>query len=242
MEKYSDFLKRISYQKPELQLDDGDFKPDGRVYEKVSEDNRFKPFYGDTTVFDLDSRTKEKIYEQIRKLYSSSPECFSEQIKPDTIHMTLHDLSASDDLSAVSSDTFNNEVDLICVLNKSPIEHQQIKMRTNYVINMVNTSLVLSLVPKDEIEWDKLQEMYDIISKVRECPYPYLTPHITLAYFNHHGFSAKSAAKLKETVCELNKKYFDVTLNTNRLYYQKFVSMNDYRSVFKLGKNRRTKR
>ena len=32
---YNDFLKRISYQEAELQLGNGFFKPDSRVYEKV---------------------------------------------------------------------------------------------------------------------------------------------------------------------------------------------------------------
>ena len=58
METYKDFLERISYQYPELLLEEGDFKPDKRVYEKVDPDNSFKPFFGDTVVFDLDKRFK----------------------------------------------------------------------------------------------------------------------------------------------------------------------------------------
>ena len=68
-----------------------------------------------------------------------------------------------------------------------------------------------------------------------ECPYPYLTPHITLAYFSHKGFDENSAQKLKAVVAELSQKSLDITLDTNKLFYQKFVSMNDYVSVFKLS-------
>ena len=113
METYKDFLARISYQQPELLLEEGDFKPDKRVYEKVNPDNSFKPFFGDTVVFELDSSTKEMISKRIKKLYDTVPACFSEQINTDTLHMTLHDLSASDKLEKVSAEVFKNEVELL---------------------------------------------------------------------------------------------------------------------------------
>lgn len=235
MEKYNDYISRISYQKAELQLGDGFFTPDRRVYEKVNQDNGFKPFYGDTVVFDLDSRVKKKIAGIIERLYKIAPECFCERIKADTIHMTLHDLSASDKLENVSAEVFDNEVKLLRVLQESPQKPATIKMRTNFIINMVSTSLVLALAPADEAEWNKLQELYELINKVKVCPYPFLTPHITLAYFNYNGFDEKSADMLKAAVLELNKNHFDITLRTNRLYYQKFVSMNDYIPVFKFA-------
>lgn len=234
MEKYKDFSDRISYQSAELQIGSGDFTPDGRIYGKVNPDNSFKPFFGDTVVFDLDKRSKEKVSRLIDELYNAAPECFCERIKTGTIHMTLHDLSASDDLSAVSAEVFGNEVDLLRVIKENPPEPRLIKMKTNFIVNMVSTSLVLALVPADEAEWNKLQELYDLIDKVRVCPYPFLTPHITLAYFNHNGFDERSARKLKAAVYELNKNGFIITLNTNRLYYQKFTSMNDYISVFRI--------
>lgn len=45
MESYQDYLKRISYQQAELQIGEGCFSPDGRVYEKVNADNSFKLYY-----------------------------------------------------------------------------------------------------------------------------------------------------------------------------------------------------
>lgn len=233
MEKYNNFLNRISYQKTELNIS-GDFIPDSRLYEKVDSFNRFKPFFGDTVVFDLENEVKKRIAEIIDRLYLSSPECFCERIKPSTIHMTLHDLSASDNLKDISEDVFNNEVKLLKVLKANPQKPMTIRMKTNFIINMVSTSLVLALVPADEKEWDKLQYLYDLINKVRVCPYPFLTPHITLAYFNHNGFDNKAAKKLKATAAELNNESFEIPLSTDKLYYQKFVSMNEYISVFKL--------
>ena len=235
MECFDDFLKRISYQQAELQLGDGLFKPDNRVYEKVDQDNGFKPFYGDTVVFDLDIPVKNKIFGIIDRLYKTAPECFCERIKADTIHMTLHDLSASDTLENVAAEVFDNEVKLLRILKENPQKPMTIKMKTNFIINMVNTSLVLALVPADEAEWNKLQQLYDLINQVKVCKYPYLTPHITLAYFNCDGFDEKSADKLKSAVLKLNKNSFGMALKTDSLYYQKFISMNDYVSVFRFA-------
>lgn len=231
MEKYDDFIKRISYQQAELQIGEGFFTPDSRVYEKVDQNNSFKPFYGDTVVFDLDSRIKNKIAGIIERLYKTAPECFCEQIKEDTIHMTLHDLSASYELENVAADVFDNEVKLLRVLKENPQKPTTIKMKTNFIINMVSTSLVLALIPENETEWNKLQQLYDLINQVKVCPYPFLTPHITLAYFNYNGFEEKSADKLKAAILELNKNSFGITLKTDSLYYQKFISMNDYYTI-----------
>ena len=234
MESYQDFLKRIEYQKSEFDVENTYFKPNERVYEKVRDDNHFKDFYGDTVVFDLDEETKKRVFGIIEKLYFVAPECFSECLNEITIHMTMHDLSASGNINSVATQIFENEINLLNVLKENPIKPMTIKMRTNYAINMLHTSLVLALCPADENEWNKLQNIYDLINKVKVCPYPYLTPHITLAYYNYNGFDIGSVNKLKEVVNVLNKQSFEITLNTEKLVYQKFISMNDYISIFNL--------
>lgn len=234
LESYEDFVDRTGYQKAELQLGEGDFTPDKRVLEKVSPDNRLCPFYGDTVVFDLDDRTKEKVAALIGQLYAAAPECFSERLRADTIHMTLHDLSASANLEEVAPETFRNEVALMKLLHDNPLQPQTIKMRSHFIINMVNTSLVLALRPADKEEWNKLQALYDLINRVKVCPYPFLTPHITLAYFNRNGFDEAAAQRLCQAVYPMNQKHFGITLRTSRLYYQKFTGMNDYINVARL--------
>ena len=99
---------------------------------------------------------------------------------------------------------------------------------------MVNTSLVLALVPASELEWNKLQKLYSLIDKVRVCPYQYLTPHITLAYFSRNGFDEQAASALKNAVRELNDKSLKIVLHTDDLIYQKFLSMDRYINVFRL--------
>ncbi len=235
METYSDFLERINkFEKPELDISESDFHPHAELGAKCCADGSFRKFYGDTVVFGLKHKVREKFGELIDELYEKAPECFSEKLNKNTIHMTLHDLSASDDIGEVSGDVFMNEVKLLEVLKDSPVKDCTIKMKTNAVINLVSKSLVMALVPCDEEEWNKLQELYELINQVRVCPYPFLTPHVTLAYFNVNGFEEKSVKKLKKIVEKMNENSFEVILHTDRLHYQHFYSMNDYRNIFSL--------
>ena len=106
-------------------------------------------------------------------------------------------------------------------------------MRTKFIFNMVNTSLVLGLYPVNEEEYAKLMVLYDSIDKIKSLPYPF-TPHITLAYYNRFGFSENSKRKLETVVNSLNKESFLIELNTDNLYYQKFTNMNNYINIFKI--------
>ena len=233
MEEYADFLTRTAYQQPKLLISPGYFTPDERIRHKVKPDKSFRPFFGDTTAFDLDSGIKERIAALQETLYERAPECFCARLEPETLHMTLHDLSSSFRMEKVASEVFYNEINLVLALREQPAAAQTIRMRSNYIFNCVNTSLVLALQPEDEEEWLKLQSIYDTVDKVQESPYP-LTPHVTLAYFSYHGFSAAASEKLQAAVYELNQETFSVTLDTKELYYQKFTDMNSYFSVFPL--------
>ena len=234
METYQEFLNRInSFQKSKLEFYCDHFKPSLSVESKVNKDNSFKNFYGDTVVFDLDSEIKNKITNIIDMLYDKVPECFCEKIISDTIHMTLHDLSNSPTLSDVSQDIFNNEINLINKLPTVKIKHKSIRMKTKFIFNMVNTSLVLGLYPVNEDEYIKLIDLYGLVDEIKELPYPF-TPHITLAYYNSFGFSVESKRKLEAVVNSLNKETFLIELDTDNLYYQKFTNMNNYINIFKI--------
>ena len=233
-ESYRDFLKRISYQNRALMIGEGAFVPDRtRVFPKVDERGRYRPFYGDTVVFGLGRQTRGMLAQMQDKLYEGFGGCFAERLPENTLHMTLHDLSASDDLGMAAPECFMNEIGLLGLTDRDTELPDEIRMKTNYIINMVNTGLVMTLLPENEGEWDKLERLYRLIDRVKVCPYPYLTPHITLAYFNRGGFDEHTANALKEAVWELNgleKK--TVVLRTDSLYYQKFMSMKEYVSVF----------
>ena len=235
MEAYKNFLDRInSFETKEMCLANEYFNVNASLCKKVDKNNSFKNFYGDTVVFNLDDATKKKLSVIVNRLYSEVPECFCERLVSDTFHLTLHDLSNSPDLEKVAVEVFENELNVI--KKSKQVSVQKIKMKSKYIFNMVNTSLVLGLYPVNEKEYNKLMELYYLFDDVKKLNYP-LTPHITLAYYNVNGFDVDSADKLKNIVRELNENDsdFEIDLDVRQLFYQKFTSMNEYINIINLA-------
>lgn len=110
----------------------------------------------------------------------------------------------------------------------------KIKMKSKYIFNMVDTSLVLGLYPANEDDYCRLMELYSVVDNVKKLNYPF-TPHITLAYYNINGFDVQAAGMLEQVIAQLNNNEIETELNINNLYYQKFKSMNDYIDIINLG-------
>lgn len=236
METYQEFLNRInSFEKREINYGNKLFKGNPSIPQKVGKDNMFRNFYGDTIVFALDESVKEKLAEYVELLYQSAPECFCERLVPHTFHVTLHDLSNAPVLQDVAEELFENELKVIEKMEEiQKQENEIIKMKSKYIFNMVDTSLVLGLYPVDEGEYRRLMDLYFLFDTVKKLSYPF-TPHITLAYYNVNGFDLQAARSLEGAVNELNKNEIEIELNVNHLYYQKFKSMNDYIDIINLG-------
>ena len=131
-------------------------------------------------------------------------------------------------------EVFENELNVI--KKSKQVSVQKIKMKSKYIFNMVNTSLVLGLYPVNEKEYNKLMNLYYLFDDVKKLNYP-LTPHITLAYYNVNGFDVDSVDKLKNIVRELNENDsdFEIDLDVRQLFYQKFISMNEYINIINLA-------
>ncbi len=232
MENYAQFTERIdSFEKPDLDFGEEGFVLNSRVWDKFDQNGKFRPFYGDTTVFDLPQNIKNKLNSMVDFLYKESGECFAERVKTSTFHITLHDLSNSCELSEISEQVFRNELTLLKFVHSHKIPKCAIDFETNYIINMVGTSLVLALKPKTKEDYNKLMNLYSIVDCAKALPY-LLTPHITLAYYNVAGFNRESAERLCEIVNELNKESFELTVSSDTLYYVKFTDMNSYHKIF----------
>ena len=237
METYQEFLDRInSFEKKEIDYGDKQFKGNPSLSQKIDKDNMFRNFYGDTIVFALDDIIKERLAEYVDLLYRSAPQCFCERLVPNTFHVTLHDLSNSPTLRDVAEELFENELKVIEKREEiQKHENTKIKMKSKYIFNMVDTSLVLGLYPSDEDGYCRLMELYSIFDSVKKLSYPF-TPHIMLAYYNINGFDLQSARILEDAVSQLNNNEIEIELSVNNLYYQKFKSMNDYIDIINLNK------
>lgn len=238
METYQEFLDRIfSFEKKEWTYGDGYFKGNPSISKKVNPDNTFRNFYGDTVVFELAASVKEKLAAFAAFLYQSAPDCFCERLVPQTFHLTLHDLSNSPVLQEVAKDVFENELKVIEQMQQvQKYEKTVLKMKSKAVFNMVDTSLVMGVYPAGGEDYRRMMELYDIFDEVKRLPYPF-TPHITLAYYNVYGFDVQAARGLEKAVRQLNEQEIEFELSVEHLYYQKFVSMNDYINVINLARD-----
>lgn len=236
METYQEFLDRInSFEKREINYGNKFFKGNPSISQKVGKDNLFKNFYGDTIVFSLDDVVKEKLEGYVEMLYRAAPKCFCERLDPHMFHVTLHDLSNAPILRDVAEELFENELKVIEKMRE--IQKQKnitLKMKSKYIFNMVDTSLVLGLYPDNEREYHRLMDLYSLFDAVKKLSYPF-TPHITLAYYNVDGFDLQDAKSLEGAVNKLNKNEIEIELNVNHLCYQKFKSMNDFIDIINLG-------
>ena len=234
METYREFLDRInSFEKKRPEFGVAPFTVNPSLAQKVDNANRFKRFYGDTVVFDLDDEVKARLDDYVDLLYRSAPQCFCERLIPHTFHMTLHDLANCAIFSDVAEELSANQTKIAEKMAEfEKFKGTAIRLKGKFIFNMVNTSLVLGLYPIDEPNHRVLTQMYSVLDGVKKLSYP-LTPHITLAYYNVNGFDACAASALQDTVERMNDSLdFDITVRD--LYYQTFISMNDYTDVIKL--------
>lgn len=236
METYQEFLDRIhSFEKSDIYYGSDYFSGNSKIAEKVNRDNTFKDFFGDTIVFNLDNITRERLRNQVDQLYQLVPECFCKKLSSSTLHVTLHDLSNASVLQDVASDFCQNELKIV-EKTKEIDSNKRIKMKSTYIFNMCDISLVLGLYPINEQEYNALMNLYYMFDDVKKLNYPF-TPHITLAYYNRNGFDIVSARKLESIVSKFNKNQMEIELDVNNLFYQRFTNMNDYKNIISLGNN-----
>ncbi len=231
METYQEFLNRINSFEKSFDLGRENFMPHPSMMKKVSPENKFLPFYGDTVVFRLSEQEQAFFQSYTDQLYAEAPECFSQRIHANTFHMTLHDLSNAPDLSDICQDMAQNAQKLRALIRQEKPAFSNIHMKYNAVFDMKHIALVIGLYPADAEEYAKLMQLYNLLNQVIKLSYP-LTPHITLGYYSRQGFSADAGRKLAEIVQNLNQNSIDILLSPNRLYYQHFTSMAEYQNIF----------
>lgn len=238
MENYISFLNRTNaFETEKFELDDRQFVPNTSLKAKVNSDNTFKDFYGDTVVFTLPAEVRWRISHLIDYLYQEAPMCFAKRLPDESLHITLHDLVNSENLDDVKADINQNAKVMSAIRYCRMIPHRPIRVRTTYIINMVHTSLVLAVQPSSKSDYQHMMKLYSIFDDVIKLPYPF-TPHITLAYYNVNGFDASAVKKLTWIVNKLNQgqSKFEFFVDTKNLFYQSFLSMENYINILCFGK------
>lgn len=202
----------------------GGFSTNPNLRKKVDETGAFLPFYGNTTVFLLDEGTKQTLHEIRQELYRAAGWMLSEPLDPATFHMTLHDLINApvwdQELAAKMAEAEHKAKALLHAWKDQP----PLRMRTTWLFNMVNTSIVLGLAPADGDSWRRLDEMYGALESVVHLGYG-LTPHITMAYYRPGTYSQQELDALRSA---LRPVELEIEAKMEDLVFQNFCHMNLY--------------
>lgn len=202
----------------------GDFSTNPNLTKKVSHTGAFLPFYGNTVVFDLDHDTKLALRSLQEELYRCAGWILSQRLDPAAFHMTLHDLVNGLELSDTLLHPMEEAKKKALPMLAQWRGQAPLRMKTTWLFNMVNTSIVLGLAPADEDSWHRLDAMYTALESVVPLGYG-LTPHITMAYFRPGTFTQYDLNHLRPA---LHPVELEATLRPEDLSYQEFRDMNHY--------------
>lgn len=202
----------------------GDFSTNPNLTKKANQTGAFLPFYGNTVVFDLAQDTKLALQSLQEELYRSAGWMLSQKLDPATFHMTLHDLVNGPERSDALLQSMEEAKKKALPMLAQWRGQAPLRMKTTWLFNMVNTSIVLGLAPADEDSWHRLDAMYTALESVVPLGYG-LTPHITMAYFRPGTFTQYDLNRLR---LALHPVGLEVALRFEDLSYQEFRDMNHY--------------
>lgn len=205
----------------------GDFTTNPNLRKKVDDAGNLLPFLGNTVVFLLDDDTKKKLRQLQESLYQAAPDMLAQPLQMSTFHMTLHDLANGVPEQPGLQDYMHHTQERVSQILPRWKDTHPLQMKTSWLFNMVNTSIVLGLKPADEESWRRLDEMYTTLEDVVRLGYA-LTPHITMAYFRPGTYSPELVQRLSAVLRNID---LDITLRLEDLVLQNFTDMNHYETV-----------
>ena len=202
----------------------GEFQTNPNLLKKVDWDGNFLPFYGNTVVFLLDDGVKEDLKMLQGQLYDAAGGMLSQPLSPNTFHMTLHDLVNGAEKTPDLCQRMEEAEQKAKALQAQWANMPPLRMKSTWLFNMVNTSIVLGLAPTDQETALHLDAMYTALESVVPLGYG-LTPHITMAYFRPGSYSAAQLQVLRNVLCPIE---LELQLDLSKLVYQRFSDMNHY--------------
>lgn len=205
----------------------GDFTTNPTLRRKVDEEGTLLPYEGNTAVFLLDDDTKAKLHSLQESLYQAAPELLAQPLHMDTFHMTLHDFVSGKPGQMILRDAMRGAQEEATLILPAWRDSSRLRMKATWLFNMVNTSIVLGLVPADGGTWQRLDEMYTALEEVVPLRRA-LTPHITIAYFRPGTYCQE---QLQPLAAALRKIEMDITLSMDDLVLQSFSDMNHYTTI-----------
>lgn len=194
---------------------------------KIGPEGELQPFEGNTVVYRLPESVQEAIGQIQRMLYDRCGGSLAQRLGWESFHITLHDLVSGTPCEQLRRQIEGTEPQARLLVEELA-QLAPIQMKSTYLFNMVNTSLVLGFEPVDEESCARLLHGYERLQSVVALPYP-LTPHVTLGYYRPGHLSWDQVEAIRwviETVKTLPP--ISVELTGELLRYQRFTDMDHY--------------
>lgn len=193
---------------------------------KVDEQEHFRPFFGDTVIFSLPQPMIARLADIQAALYDQCGGCLADPLRPETFHITLHDLLSHP--SQMPEGAPERERLAHFALQEIRASHPPLlHVRSVCVFSMVGTSLVMGFEPCEEQDCAALMSMHELFQQIVPLAYP-LTLHVTLAYYRPGVYGEDMLRRLRQAVQVLGREVFEGTLSLAELRYATFKSMANY--------------
>lgn len=189
-----------------------------------------RPFYGSTIIYDLDEEAKLWIDGLATRLHDELGEGLAQPLPRESFHLTLHDLRAHPQLSAMSDVLFWDSRQVPALLEQAR-SVGPISMTVNAVFNLMNTSAVIGLLPTTA---DDCERVLAARATFDSCvPSGAFTPHITLAYYRPDSPRPIDPSHYHALLKEFTGDYAGriITCEPEKLAYTYFSDMCTYWSV-----------
>lgn len=228
LETLEEFHKRVDGFSRNSLPKEPPFRTADSLARKIAPDGRVLPFVGDTLLFRLTPEQKAALAPIQALLYNSCPGMLAEKLAADSFHLTLHDLTAGQDAAALLPQLEKNRAAaeaIFTALRQQP--SVPFILRSTWLFNMMNTSVVLGFAPVDEENCQRLMALFQRFQAVvpLSCP---LTPHITIAYYRPGVYDDVSG--LAAAICMASTiPSLTLELRPDCLVYARFRDMNDFR-------------
>lgn len=209
----------------------------GSLRAKVNPEGALLPFYGDTVTIPLSPEDIEVMKEYQQLLYKHNGEILAEFLLPQHFHITLHDLSNAPSLELINDKIEKNKE--MCKRIFERISHyfkknpdlRRVSLSSVYTYPSVNISVVLGFCPQADRDYRIIMNLYNLFDEVVYLDY-WLRLHLTLSYFKPIELSETQMNSLHTNLIELSRKKTTIHLDLNKLSYQRFTNMNDYKTIF----------
>jgi 2'-5' RNA ligase len=153
------------------------------------------------------------------QLVDGLEDLFSEPLRKEELHLTLHDLS-------IPSSDDNLQWARRILPRLSPGE---VKMDVVTVFPCLNISVLVGFCAISPMHHARLMDWHRSFDLVVQLSYWY-RPHVTLAYFRPRIYTEAEVARLRQRLSSLDIGG-TLTLDTSRLFYQRFTDMNHFRDL-----------